>query len=452
MKTLKHILLALSILAAVGCAKEELRPDVPTSDVPIFFKGNAESKSVFDSDNFQTAGNQITVYDKYENPDGWWTMYFDGLPATKINGETYWNYGEKKYWTKDGVHNFTAYTTKNATEGTGTSLSTLPVAVKYNSTDKSLTVPENGTWTLDLNNQFDFCYGSHTRDLNSNKNYGPVNLQMKHLFATICFRVYNQTIKDVDENNFINIDNFNLSGIDLTGSATINYDSDAEVKLKGDMSTDQLYVEPNAKPQYNEPEIIYKNKGTGSKRVGSDGCLLVWPQDIRNNPNAKVEMTYTKQTSHLEEIETRTYSDSFTDPEEFSAPSRWGTYKTWDDIYKYVIQKNNLEYTIRDDETGLRLEECIPVEKSYKKTTNSSLLNPKYLVTIKYTITYYGSTKIIDKPDIKPVSLPLYSKTGDAAQWNAGNKYIYNIYIKDNYISFALEVVPWEIDDVILEE
>ena len=36
--------------------------------------------------------------------------------------------------------------------------------------------------------------------------------------------------------------------------------------------------------------------------------------------------------------------------------------------------------------------------------------------------------------------------------WRAGNRYIYNFYIQDNYISFEVQVVPWVVDDVIIEE
>ena len=42
--------------------------------------------------------------------------------------------------------------------------------------------------------------------------------------------------------------------------------------------------------------------------------------------------------------------------------------------------------------------------------------------------------------------------TANVTRWDAGNKYIYNIYIQDNYISFSVKVVDWKTDEIILEE
>ena len=42
--------------------------------------------------------------------------------------------------------------------------------------------------------------------------------------------------------------------------------------------------------------------------------------------------------------------------------------------------------------------------------------------------------------------------TAATNNWRAGNRYIYNFYIQDNRISFEVKVVPWVVDDVIIEE
>ena len=42
--------------------------------------------------------------------------------------------------------------------------------------------------------------------------------------------------------------------------------------------------------------------------------------------------------------------------------------------------------------------------------------------------------------------------TPNVTRWDAGNKYIYNIYSQDNYISFSVKVVDWKTDEIILEE
>lgn len=41
---------------------------------------------------------------------------------------------------------------------------------------------------------------------------------------------------------------------------------------------------------------------------------------------------------------------------------------------------------------------------------------------------------------------------GGTTNWSAGQKYIYNFYIQDNRISLEVKVVPWKVDDVIIEE
>ena len=41
--------------------------------------------------------------------------------------------------------------------------------------------------------------------------------------------------------------------------------------------------------------------------------------------------------------------------------------------------------------------------------------------------------------------------TSEIRSWDAGKKYIYNIYIQDNRISFTVEVVDWIVDDVTIE-
>ena len=49
------------------------------------------------------------------------------------------------------------------------------------------------------------------------------------------------------------------------------------------------------------------------------------------------------------------------------------------------------------------------------------------------------------------VPIDLVNK-GDVNNWRAGRKYIYNINIHDNRISFSVKVVPWIEDEIILDE
>lgn len=64
---------------------------------------------------------------------------------------------------------------------------------------------------------------------------------------------------------------------------------------------------------------------------------------------------------------------------------------------------------------------------------------------IKAVISYkYGTTVINDRE---------INLSGVATNnWRAGQKYVYNFYIQDNRISLEVKVVPWKVDDVIIEE
>lgn len=61
--------------------------------------------------------------------------------------------------------------------------------------------------------------------------------------------------------------------------------------------------------------------------------------------------------------------------------------------------------------------------------------------TISYT---YGSTTVSNRE--------IQLMDGGTTNWRAGQKYIYNFYIQDNRISLEVKVVPWKVDDVIIEE
>lgn len=66
---------------------------------------------------------------------------------------------------------------------------------------------------------------------------------------------------------------------------------------------------------------------------------------------------------------------------------------------------------------------------------------PEVTGTISYT---YGSTTVSNRK--------IQLIDGGTKNWSAGQKYIYNFYIQDNRISLEVKVVPWKVDDVIIEE
>lgn len=66
---------------------------------------------------------------------------------------------------------------------------------------------------------------------------------------------------------------------------------------------------------------------------------------------------------------------------------------------------------------------------------------------IKAVISYQYGTTVVNNREIN------LSGNGAATNnWRAGQKYVYNFYIQDNRISLEVKVVPWKVDDVIIEE
>lgn len=65
---------------------------------------------------------------------------------------------------------------------------------------------------------------------------------------------------------------------------------------------------------------------------------------------------------------------------------------------------------------------------------------------ISVLISYYNETA----SDFVDKTIDLSSAATN--NWRAGQKYVYNFYIQDNRISLEVKVVPWKVDDVIIEE
>lgn len=69
----------------------------------------------------------------------------------------------------------------------------------------------------------------------------------------------------------------------------------------------------------------------------------------------------------------------------------------------------------------------------------------KHFTGAKAVISYkYGSIVV----ENKEIDL----SAAETKSWHPGDRYVYNFYIQDNRISFDVKVVPWVVDDVIIEE
>lgn len=384
----------LAMAFAPACTKSETVADSgsgteDTSVMPLTLSVSAETmtgtKALIEPDDFQSAGNQIRVFDKLTidgNSES--DLYINGRIAeygTVVYDEdgsvvTGWNLRDdngyrKYYWTKSGTHSFTAFTWAY---NNGTESLTLSDVMAWNGTRESdqnlqdnpdLSSFEDGitfnpryeyivikNFTLNHNSQFDLMYGHHTRNLDDPNEINPyrdVPLEMKHLFTAVQFNVIN-LISDYT----VAYRDFYLYNIHNNGSAIIR-----KTDSTGETSPDILLSDSHA--DITRSLSGYENIGYGVAnavnvfknygKIGDDGCLLLWPQE-----NSMFGET--------------------------------------DGIYAQILLKKGTN----------------------EKTPTISLL------------------------------------TDSIRSWEPGRKYVYNIYIQDNRISFTVEIVDWIYDDIVIEE
>lgn len=360
-----HILFLSILTLAAGCTETVVIEDTSTeasgTGIPILFSSDTqampESKSQFEPDNINTAGNSIMVYDIHTTDSGN-DMYIDGAEAA-YDG-TDWKYDPVKYWTHTGTHSFTAYSYYNSTDEVHA-----PKAA-YSRTDESIVIPK---YTITAANQFDFMYAYETRSMNEQNPYRPVELDMQHLFAAVQFNVVNTAYINGQNNDGIQnirFRSFALGGINDTGSASITPDASPTITLGGSSSPSLFSrsrtADENVILEHNQAYNVYSSLNNGSQngadKYGEDGFILIWPHTIADFTGITATLYF------------QTYEKSY-----------YG-YWTWVD----------------------------------------------HSVTID----------LVDK--------------GDVNNWRAGRKYIYNINIHDNRISFSVKVVPWIEDEIILDE
>ena len=369
---------------APACTKSETVADSgngteDTSVMPLTLSVSAETmtgtKALIEPDDFQTAGNQIKVFDKLTidgNSES--DLYINGRIAeygTAVYNEdgsvvTGWNLRDdngyrKYYWTRNGTHSFTAFTWAY---NNGTETLTLSDVMNWKDDpsdseqdDPSMTYNREldalivRDVTLNISNQFDLMYGHHTRNLDDPNEINPyrdVPLEMKHLFTAVQFNVIN-LIPDYT----VAYGGFFLYNLHNKGSAIIR-----KTDSTGETSPDILLSDSHA--NITRSLSGYENIGYGVAnavnvfknygKIGDDGCLLLWPQE-----NSMFGET--------------------------------------DGIYAQI---------------------------SLMKGTNKQAPTLSLL-------------------------------TDSIRSWEPGRKYVYNIYIQDNRISFTVEIVDWIYDDIVIE-
>lgn len=329
---MKKIVIYISLWAgifAVSCNKST--PEAPEG-IPMSFGTAAVSRAgnLVDSENINQAGNQLTVYDLYTT-SGQSVLYMDATTPVTCDGSGNWTYSPLKYWTETGTHAFTAYLSKQ------NGVTNYPT-VTYDQTSNALSISQ---WKITPDNQFDFLYAYHSRNMETEANaHNPVEFELNHLLCAVQFNVVNLM---PDEE--VTLTGFSLSGLHkgnaviTQGTPTITFDTDA---------TDAVYDFP-ADIASGGQTLTFNQAHNLFSRNGDEGYVLLWP--------------------HIQ------------------------------DVFSTIFG------------------------------------------TISYT---YGSTTVSNRK--------IQLMDGGTNNWSAGQKYIYNFYIQDNRISLEVKVVPWKVDDVIIEE
>ena len=334
---MKQIVIYISLWAgifAVSCNKST--PEAPEG-IPMSFGTAAVSRSanLLDTDNINTSGNQLTVYDLYTTSEQS-VLYMDATSVT-CDGNGNWTYSPLKYWTETGEHAFTAYLSQQG-EITldGTTSTTGYPTVTYDQTSNALSISQ---WEeITPKNQFDFLYAYHSRSMTGvDSPHRQVEFELNHLLCAVQFNVVN-----LMPSGTVTLTYFTLSGLHK-GSAVIKQGTPA-VTLDAVTYAFSADIAPGGQTlTFNQAHNLFPN-------ATDEGYVLLWPHTTR-------------------------------------------------DVFSTIFG------------------------------------------TISYT---YGSTTVSNRK--------IQLIDGGTTNWRAGQKYIYNFYIQDNRISLEVKVVPWKVDDVIIEE
>ena len=284
MRIFKIIYCVLTAILCVSCSKSPSQEqELPTMD---FTFDMPQVKTIVDESNLHTTGSQITLFDVHsrtspseeDQSEAGLVQYIDGKKLT-FNGSN-WDFDSKIPWTKRGTHEFIAYYSKNAVDGSSVD----GVSVTYESTVdgaslQTLYVASKATpWKLTLDNQFDFMYATAYRDL-IHQDYSSVQLPFKHLFAAVRFRIVNTGTQTRTLNSFT------IKGMADRGNAEIWTSGSPSITVTS--SGDQMKV-TETKALAANGGSVYVHAGTG--KVAEDGYFLMWPHTKAYYDNIKFDL------------------------------------------------------------------------------------------------------------------------------------------------------------------
>lgn len=268
---MKKIVIYISLWAgifAVSCKKST--PEAPEG-IPMSFGTAAVSRAgnLLDTDNINRKGNRLTVYDLYTT-SGQSVLYMDATTPVTCDGSGNWTYSPLKYWTETGTHAFTAYLSKQ------NEVTNYPT-VTYDQTSNALSI---SPWEITPDNQFDFLYAYHLRNMETEANaHDPVEFELNHLLCAVQFNVVNLMPAST-----VKLDGFQLSGL-REGEAVI---TKGEPKVT--LSSDTYNLDEDVTSQtleYNKPHKLFSDDG-------GESYVLLWPhtQEVFEGLTGKISYTY----------------------------------------------------------------------------------------------------------------------------------------------------------------
>ena len=240
-----------------------------------------QTKALISPGNLNTAGSKIVVYDVHTSEKGL-DQYLNAQNLEYRDGQ--WSFTKTSGgdviqipWTKKGTHDFLAYNVHDASAN-----KSIPVEVLYNenySTAKqqSLRVPKSGDWTLNLDNQFDFIYGSATRNVETD-GYAALPVNFKHLLAAVAVEVRNASTQQ------LKLSGLSFSNIKDKGNAVVNYGGNVQYGLSASGTTGLFTAIKN--------EVTVSVGGSTILYDGTGQAFLIWPHSAADLADAAITISY----------------------------------------------------------------------------------------------------------------------------------------------------------------
>lgn len=282
------------MLSAFACGKQ--LPD-GSAEAPISFRSGVAVKALLDTEGLK--GETIVVNDMHVAADGTTMLYMSDVPLEYKDAG--WTATPPYYWTKGGLHRFAAYIKGQQ--------------VSYRQEDEALVSKEI---TLTADDQPDLLYAFAVRDLDtSTEPHAPVVLDFRHALAAIRLTITNMK-EDIGE---LKVSEYQMQNIVTRASFSVTAaDADA-VEYTMQPASDGYMANYVVTVPLNGSLALYADTGG----VGTDGSLLVWPQEVDGGSNP-VTLVLTAE------------SEQISIPLSTSSVSRW-----------YAGRRYNYDINLSDD-------------------------------------------------------------------------------------------------------